>query len=119
MRRLDVDAFFRRGINPCSSAFPTRKYERVNIRPIYHTHLKIDIRRCNRDRPPLLRQRVDLMHYELIFYGGAGCIDPHQMGMEAQHFAAFVRLVRNILSVSDQSGQFALRNECRLSGTNC
>jgi hypothetical protein len=43
MRRLDVDTFFGRGINPSSPVFAAREYERVDCVIIYHADLKIGV----------------------------------------------------------------------------
>ena len=41
MRRLDVDAFFRRRIDPSISVLVAREHERVDAQRVHHAKLKV------------------------------------------------------------------------------
>ena len=47
MRRLDLDVFFRRGLDPIISVFAAREHQRVNSLLVNHTDLEVYAGRRN------------------------------------------------------------------------
>jgi hypothetical protein len=66
MRRLDVDAFLRRRINPFGSELATGKYQCVDSTIIHHADLKVGIGWRNRNGQPFFGQRMNALHFQNI-----------------------------------------------------